>query len=159
MIFYTEHNSPLGNLIVATTELGLCGLYFERHQHIKGKDKWNLQPQHALLQRAINQLDDYFKGMRRTFDLPLDMRGTPFQQKIWRALFHIEYGHTSSYLAQAQHHGISNAARAIGAAIGRNPICIVVPCHRIIGSNGALTGYAGGIENKRFLLSLEARSA
>jgi methylated-DNA-[protein]-cysteine S-methyltransferase len=157
MIYYMEHRSPLGNLLVATTERGLCGLYFEQHKYFKGNDEWKFQPHHAHLRLAAHQLEEYFGGGRRVFDLPLDLHGTEFQRKIWQALSSIEYGKTSSYLEQAQLHGNSNATRAVGTAIGRNPLCIIVPCHRVIGSSGALTGYAGGIKNKRFLLSFEAK--
>lgn len=158
MIYYTEHDSPLGNLLLATTEHGLSGVYFEEHKHFKGKADWQYQPTHHYLQQATRQLDEYFGGKRKTFDLPLDLHGTEFQCKVWLALSRIRFGETSTYMEHANHLGNAKAVRAVGTAIGRNPISIIVPCHRVIGTSGALTGYAGGIERKQYLLALEMRA-
>ena len=114
-----------------------------------------------MLTRAARQLAEYFAGTRRTFDLPLAFtaRGTPFQQKVWRALLTIPFGETRSYGEIAAQIGSPRAVRAVGAANGRNPISIVAPCHRVVGANGKLTGFAGGLENKAYLLALEGAGA
>lgn len=113
----------------------------------------------ALLNRITTQLREYFGGERTAFDVPLDLRGTPFQVKAWHALATIPFGETVSYKQQADRIGAPTAVRAIGAANGRNPASIVLPCHRVIGSNGSLTGFAGGLDAKRSLLSFEQRCA
>jgi len=110
----------------------------------------------AILDAAVAQLDEYFAGERREFDLPLDPVGTDFQLRAWTALRVIPYGETRSYAQQAQRIGSPNAVRAVGAANGRNPISIIVPCHRVVGADGSLTGFGGGLDAKRFLLDLEA---
>jgi methylated-DNA-[protein]-cysteine S-methyltransferase len=159
MTYYTEYDSPLGTLLLATTEHGLSGVYFEQHKHFKGKAGWQYQPTHHYLQQATHQLDEYFGGKRKTFDLPLDLlQGTEFQRKVWLALSKIRFGETTTYMGHANHLGNAKAVRAVGTAIGRNPISIIVPCHRVIGTSGALTGYAGGIERKQYLLALEMHS-
>src|SRR5690606_38877516 len=104
---------------------------------------------------TARQLDEYFAGKRTAFDVPLDLTGTPFQRAVWRELNAIPFGKSVSYAAHAQRLGNPKALRAVGAAIGKNPVSIIVPCHRVIGSSGAVTGYAGGLERKRFLLALE----
>jgi methylated-DNA-[protein]-cysteine S-methyltransferase len=113
-------------------------------------------PTHPHLTRAVAQLNEYFAGRRTAFDLPLDPHGTPFQQQVWEQLLAIPYGETRSYLDLARKLGNPNATRAVGAANGRNPISIIVPCHRVIGSSGKLTGFAGGLEIKERLLNLES---
>lgn len=110
---------------------------------------------HPLLKEATHQLAAYFAGKLRRFDLPLDMAGTGFQKRVWRALLSIPYGETRSYAFVAREIGVPRAARAVGAANGRNPIAIIVPCHRVIASDGSLAGYAGGLAMKRMLLELE----
>lgn len=155
MIFYLEHSSPLGTLLVASTSLGISGIYFEEHRHFKGKEGWQHAPEHEHLLAATRQLDDYFAGKRRAFDLPLDMAGTDFQRAVWQQLVAIPFGQSITYGQQAQRMGKPNATRAVGTANGRNPVSIVVPCHRVIGASGAMTGYAGGLERKRYLLALE----
>lgn len=157
MISYTDMPSPVGNLTVAATELGLCGIYFEQHRHFKGKDGWQRDTDHAILRQAVCQLEGFFTGARSQFDVPLDLQGTPFQQDVWQQLLRIPHGATVSYGEHARAVGRPKAARAVGAAIGRNPVSIIVPCHRVIGSNGSLTDYAGGLERKRMLLEFEAR--
>lgn len=156
MIHYRMHDSPLGSLLLAASGQGLCGLYFDEHRHFMGPQGWLLSKDHPHLQRAAEQLDEYFEGKRRTFDVPLDLAGTPFQQKVWKQLSRVPYGASTSYLLHAQAVDAGRAVRAVGTAIGRNPVSIIVPCHRIVASNGALAGYAGGLERKRYLLALEA---
>lgn len=155
MIYYTEHPSPLGSLLLAATDCGLCGVYFEQHRHFKGAHDWLRNGADPHLQQAARQLDEYFAGQRRTFDLALDLRGTPFQQAVWGALQALAFGSTTSYRHIAHQAGTPAAIRAAGTAIGRNPVSIIVPCHRVLGTAGALCGYAGGLERKRYLLALE----
>nr|WP_314626191.1 methylated-DNA--[protein]-cysteine S-methyltransferase [uncultured Noviherbaspirillum sp.] len=156
MIHYHMHESPLGSLLLAASARGLCGLYFAEHRHFKGPQGWLASEDHPYLLRAAGQLDDYFAGRRQTFDLPLDLAGTPFQRKVWQQLMHVPYGATTSYLLHAQAAGAGHAVRAVGTAIGRNPLSIVIPCHRVVAGDGALAGYAGGLERKRYLLAFEA---
>jgi methylated-DNA-[protein]-cysteine S-methyltransferase len=119
---------------------------------------WHLNPNNAVLQSATTQLLAYFSGRFRPFDLPLDLSaGTAFQQTVWQALLHIPLGQTLSYGAMAQQINKPSASRAVGAAVGRNPISIVVPCHRVLGAEGQMTGYAGGLWRKEALLTLEGR--
>lgn len=159
-MFYTEYQSPIGKLLLAASELGLAGVYFEEHKHFKGMDGWQRDDAHFVLQQTRLQLAAYFAGARREFDVPLDMRGgTAFQQAVWQALRTLPFGATASYAEMAKHIGNPGAVRAVGAANGRNPISIIVPCHRVIASSGALTGYAGGLNNKKLLLALEAKQA
>jgi len=115
--------------------------------------------EHPILRETARQLEAYFAGDLRIFDLPLKLNGTPFQLRVWNALLEIPYGQTRSYLQQARTIGAPDAIRAVGAANGRNPIPIVVPCHRVIGSNGKLTGFGGGLPLKRWLLDHESRPA
>ena len=151
-----SYQSPLGPMIVAATDSGLAGLWFGGQRHLPDCTAWPQAPRHPLLLEAIAQLDDYFAGRRTRFDLPLDLQGgTEFQQSVWQALLAIPAGGTTSYGDISLRVGRPAAVRAVGAAVGRNPLSIVVPCHRVVGSNGALTGYAGGIERKSALLELE----
>ena len=148
------HDSPVGPLTLVSDGDWLVGLHFEG---------WNppasaLHKSDALLAETARQLDAYFAGLHRTFDLPLAPRGTPFQQRVWSALRAIPFGETRSYGQLAAALGKPSAMRAVGAANGRNPIAIVVPCHRVIGADGSLTGFGGGIERKRVLLRLEQGS-
>lgn len=156
MRYYIDHPSPIGKLLlVANDAQALCGLYFEEHKYFKGKEGWQLKPDHPVLQMATCQLDEYFAGKRTGFDLPLEMSGTLFQQAVWQELMMIPFGHTGNYAHHARRIGKPDAVRAVGTAIGRNPIAIIVPCHRVIGTSGGLAGYAGGLERKRYLLALE----
>lgn len=155
MIYYFEHDSPLGLLLLAGTERGLSGMYFAEHKHFKGKADWQRHHDHPHLRQAADQLESYFAGERRTFDVALDLHGTEFQRAVWQELMSIPFGHTTTYARHAQRLGKPGALRAVGAAIGRNPVSIIVPCHRVIGSSGTPTGYAGGIERKLSLLRLE----
>ncbi len=156
-IAYLRHPSPLGELVLAASAHGLCGLYFEQHRYFGGTDGWRHDPDHIHLRMTAQQLDAYFAGSRTSFDVPLDLTGTAFQLSVWQALGQIGYGTTSSYGMQAERIGRPTAVRATGTAIGRNPVSIVVPCHRVLGQHGALSGYAGGLERKQFLLELESR--
>jgi len=156
--------SPLGPMLLAASPLGLCGVWFVNQKHYP-LDRALQAPtvasvasdaSQAWLDQAAQQLTHYFAGHRQHFDLPLDLSiGTAFQQSVWHALLDISRGQTESYGALAARVGRPSAARAVGAAVGRNPISIIVPCHRVVGSNGALTGYAGGLERKVALLQLE----
>lgn len=151
-----RHASPLGAMILAASDAGLAGAWFEDQRHLPDCSGWRPGADHPLLLEAMAQLDDYFAGRRATFDLPLDVTGgTPFQQSVWRALRTIARGETISYRALGERAGCPAAVRAVGAAVGRNPLSIVVPCHRVVGADGSLTGYAGGLERKRALLRLE----
>lgn len=156
-MFYTQINSPLKTMLLAATEQGLAGVYFEQHSHFKGSEGWIRQDSHPVLQLAAQQLDEYFSGQRQMFDIPLaDSLGTAFQKAVWQILRSIPYGSTMSYGEIAQQLNNPGAVRAVGAANGRNPVSIIVPCHRVIASSGALTGYAGGLQNKQWLLALES---
>jgi methylated-DNA-[protein]-cysteine S-methyltransferase len=155
-IVQARYASPLGPMIVAATPRGVAGIWFEGQKHMPGNSAWPLQPDHPVLLQAIEQLDEYFKGVRSTFDLPLDLQGgTAFQQSVWQALLAIPRGGTTSYGQLGQRIGRPAAVRAVGAAVGRNPVSVVVPCHRVVGADGSLTGYAGGLERKTALLQLE----
>ena len=148
-------STRLGPVLLAASNKGLAGLWFEGQQHMPDTSAWREQA-HPLLEQAAQQLDDYLAGRRTLFDVPLAPAwGTNFQQSVWRALQGIAYGQTTTYGELAKHLGQPQAARAIGAAVGRNPWSVIVPCHRVLGANGALTGYAGGLERKRALLALE----
>lgn len=159
MISYIEHPSPVGILLIAATNAGVCGVYFEEHKHFKGKDGWqqpdNQSPAAKHLAIAAEQLDEYFAGRRTEFDVTLDLSGTAFQRSVWQGLGAIRFGESVSYAQHAQRLGNPKALRAVGSAIGKNPVSIIVPCHRVIGTSGAITGYAGGLERKQFLLALE----
>ncbi|MFZ6799127.1 methylated-DNA--[protein]-cysteine S-methyltransferase [Undibacterium sp. Di24W] len=153
---YLIFSSPVGDLRLLASPIGLVGVYFPAHKHLEWDPAWQHAPQEAVLLRAAEQLQEYFAGKRRDFDVPLDCaHGTNFQQEVWRALQTIPYGETCSYSALAQKIARPKAIRALGAANGRNPLSIIVPCHRVIAANGELQGYAGGLENKRYLLDFE----
>ncbi len=152
--------SPVGALKLVATERGLSAVLWENDNPKRVRlGETVFEPDHPVLLRAERELAEYFAGNRTSFGLPLDAAGTEFQKKVWSALSTIPYGATRSYGELARQIGAPKASRAVGAANGRNPLSIVVPCHRAIGSNGALTGFAGGLETKRYLLSLEASRA
>jgi methylated-DNA-[protein]-cysteine S-methyltransferase len=152
----TRYESPLGPMILAATRNGVAGIWFEGQRHLPDSSGWPEQARHPVLRQAIGQLEDYFAGRRTHFDLPLDLQaGTPFQQSVWNALLSVPHGGTTSYAVLGRRIGRPAAARAVGAAVGRNPLSIVVPCHRVLGAGGSLTGYAGGLERKNALLQLE----
>jgi methylated-DNA-[protein]-cysteine S-methyltransferase len=147
--------SPVGPLVLAASDEGLHAIEFQPSRHPVARDGTWQGGEHPLLRRAAAQLGEYFAGARRTFDLPLAPRGTSFQLAVWRALAAIPYGATISYTELASRVGRPAAVRAVGAANGRNPLPIVLPCHRVIGADGSLTGFGGGLPAKRFLLELE----
>lgn len=150
-------STPLGGLTLAATDQGLFGAWFDQQSYRPDMDGWLPAADDPLLQRAARQVGEYFAGKRKAFDLPLDLsRGTPFQQQVWRSLAQVPYGETTSYTTMAAQLGRPRAVRAVGAAIGRNPMCVILPCHRVLGADGSLTGYAGGLDRKRKLLALEA---
>ncbi|NMM84668.1 cysteine methyltransferase [Rhodococcus sp. SRB_17] len=156
----TRTPSPLGDIRLAASPLGLVGLWFDGQRHLPaqldGPQAWPQDDQHPVLQAAVQQIHAYLRGERTQFDLPLDIAGgTPFQQTVWRALLGIARGQTLSYAALGAQIGCTTAVRAVGTAVGRNPLSVVVPCHRVLGKDGSLTGYAGGLERKSALLQLE----
>jgi methylated-DNA-[protein]-cysteine S-methyltransferase len=147
--------TPLGNLLLARTGQGLAGAWFDGQKDHPGRLAAPERPDDPVLAAAIAQLQAYFAGARRAFDLPLELHGTPFQRGVWQALLGIAAGATRSYGDIARQVGAPTAVRAVGSAIARNPLLVIVPCHRVIGHAGALSGYAGGTERKRALLALE----
>ena len=151
-----RYASPLGPLLLARTANGLAGAWFEAQKHHPAPIAAALRDDDPLLRRAAAQLAAYFAGEASSFDVPLDLLGTPFQIGVWRELLAIEPGCTCSYGDIARKLGTPTAGRAVGAAVGRNPVSVIVPCHRVLGSDGSLTGYAGGLERKTALLRLEA---
>ncbi len=161
MQYSTPYKSPLGEMILTGDEQSLCGIYFLHQKHFP-VELPPLRPMSSSntaagdpLNTGIQQLGEYFDGLRDTFDLPLKPAGTAFQHSVWKALLEIPCGETRSYQQLAALIGKPRATRAVAAAIGRNPISIIIPCHRVIGSNGKLTGYAGGLDRKEALLALE----
>jgi methylated-DNA-[protein]-cysteine S-methyltransferase len=152
----TDFASPLGPMILASANHQLVGVWFADQAHLPDLSACRRETQNPLLKQAAAQLTEYFAGQRRDFDLPLNRTfGTAFQQSVWQALQTIDYGSTQTYAAVAQRIGKPKAVRALGAAVGRNPFCIIIPCHRVIGTDGSLTGYAGGLSRKAALLQLE----
>ena len=151
----TTITTPLGKLLLARTARGLAGVWFEGQKHHPGPLAAPRKPDDELLRRAADQLRAYFAGERERFDVPLDLHGTPFQRTVWAALLAIAPGRTRSYGEIAKSLDAASAVRAVGAAVGRNPVSVIVPCHRVVGSDGSLTGYAGGVDRKRALLTLE----
>jgi len=151
---YTTMDSPIGELLLVGDGEALHGVYMqEGRKPVRISPKWERSP--AALADVQGQLREYFAGDRQTFDTPLVMHGSEFEQRVWSELREIPYGETASYGEIAGRVGRPSAARAVGMANGRNPIAVIVPCHRVIGANGTLTGYGGGLERKRVLLELE----
>lgn len=149
--------SPLGPMVLAADAAGLVGAWFTDEKHFSGPEPgWVEDGRQPLLVEASAQLRDWFAGRRRGFELPLAPRGTAFQQAVWREIARVGWGRTRSYGEVAAAIGRPAAVRAVGAATGRNPLTIIVPCHRLVGRDGALTGYAGGLERKRALLAFES---
>ena len=152
----TSYASPLGRIILAASSGRLLGAWFDGQSHQPDTTRWPVAGDAAIFDQARKQFDDYFAGRRQSFDLPLDLSGgTNFQQATWRALLQIPHAVTLSYGALSAMIGRPSAVRAVAGAVARNPLSIIVPCHRVLGTKGALTGYAGGIERKRALLQLE----
>jgi methylated-DNA-[protein]-cysteine S-methyltransferase len=154
-MLYTTLDSPIGELLLLGDKQALHGLYMQ-----KGRTATAIRPEWVRDDEAFadirEQLEEYFAGRRATFDVPLEMAGSPFQRRVWRALQDIPYGETISYGELARRVGAPATPRNVGAANGRNPVSVIVPCHRVIGADGSLVGYGGGLERKRTLLELEA---
>lgn len=149
--------SPIGELILAATETAVVALIWNREELGRiGIAAWTEDGTCALLEEAERQLGEYFQGRRDSFDLPLEFQGTAFQKRVWSALKKIPFGKTWSYQELARRVGSPGAVRAVGSANGRNPLCIFIPCHRVVRLSGELGGYAGGLDNKAFLLNLES---
>lgn len=151
-------DSPVGPLTLVGEDDALAGLYLHQQRHLPAAERFGKRDD-AVLPALQEQLAGYFAGDLREFDVALATGGTPFQAQVWAALRAVPYGTTCTYAELARAVGRPAAVRAVGAANGRNPVCIVVPCHRVVGASGDLTGYAGGVERKRLLLDLEQRSA
>ena len=147
--------SPIGRLLLTSDGTALTGLYMEPSRKAQSTDGWAQDAAVRPLVDAVRQLSEYFAGSRREFDLPLRLNGTLFQTRVWRELTEIPYGTTWSYGELAKRIDKPSASRAVGLANGRNPISILVPCHRVIGADGSLTGYGGGLDRKRWLLAHE----
>ena len=148
--------SPVGQLKLVATETALVAVLWENENPNRVRLAELIEnTQHPILLETQKQLNEYFAGQRQVFDLPLDFEGTEFQQKVWKALLTIPFGETRSYKQIAEQIGNVKAVRAVGAANGKNPISIIAPCHRVVGANGKLVGFAGGLENKDVLLRLE----
>jgi methylated-DNA-[protein]-cysteine S-methyltransferase len=157
-LYYHWLDSPLDQLLLTATEQSLTGLFLQDQKYFPAiAPTWQAQPELPLFLQTQQQLEDYFRGDRQAFDLPLAPSGTAFQQQVWQRLRQIPFGQTWSYGELAQAIGQPSASRAVGAANGRNPISIIVPCHRVIASNGKLTGYAGGVDRKQWLLEHERK--
>lgn len=156
-------STPLGPMLLSASTTGLSGAWFLGQRHfpnLTAPAPASAPPVHVVLAQACTQLGEYFAGQRQQFHLPLDLSaGTVFQQQVWQALLGIGWGQTARYGELAQQLGRAQAARAVGAAVGRNPISIIVPCHRVLGTHGSLTGYAGGLERKQDLLQREGALA
>lgn len=155
---YMWMDSPIGKLRLVANKNGLAGILWE----FERVNRVNLEPmfenmENAILKKAAVQLEEYFKGKREKFDIKLDFNGTDFQKEVWNALLTIPFGETKSYGEIASQIGRPKAVRAVGAANGRNPVAIIAPCHRVIGADGSLTGFAGGLKAKETLLAIEQR--
>lgn len=154
-MLYSTTDSPIGELLLVGDGRALHGLYMQAgNKPMKVRPSWRRDDD--AFEPVVAQLDQYFAGERREFDLPLEMAGSEFEQRVWRELREIPHGETISYGELARRIGEPDAARGVGWANGRNPIAVIVPCHRVIGANGKLVGYGGGLDNKRLLLELEA---
>jgi methylated-DNA-[protein]-cysteine S-methyltransferase len=151
-------DSPIGELLLAGEDDTLHSLYMQNgRKPMRPRPDWVRDD--GAFARARRQLDEYFAGTRTEFDVPIELRGSEFQLRVWEELRRIPYGQTISYGELARRIGIPSAVRAVGTTNGCNPVAVIVPCHRVIGANGKLTGYAGGLENKRLLLDIEAGRA
>jgi methylated-DNA-[protein]-cysteine S-methyltransferase len=154
---HTVVGSPLGDLTLVADGGSLTGLYFRHHWYRPDPASFGTRDDTGFGD-VTRQLGEYFAGERMEFDLPLDPRGDGFQQLVWKLISRIPYGQTTSYGDLARQLGDGTAARDVGQAVGRNPLSVIVPCHRVVGKDGQLTGYAGGLARKRFLLDLEQRT-
>jgi methylated-DNA-[protein]-cysteine S-methyltransferase len=158
--WFITFKTPLGEMLLLATPRGIAGAWFVvGHRYIpEVLVDCADGSRHKMLQRARKQILEYFAGKRTTFDVTLDLQGTPFQQQVWTALVGIPYGKTTTYGAICKFLKAPKAARAVGGAVGHNPVSIIVPCHRVVGSDGSLTGYGGGLDRKLALLELEGVS-
>jgi methylated-DNA-[protein]-cysteine S-methyltransferase len=155
---HLHYPSPVGRLKLVASERGLMAILWENDDPKRVRLSETVEDtHHTILRDTARQLEDYFAGRRRVFDLPLAFNGTDFQKQVWQALLAIPFGETRTYGQLAAQLGKPSASRAVGAANGKNPISIIAPCHRVIGGNGKLTGFAGGLEAKAYLLGLERR--
>ena len=152
---FTTVTSPLGDLLLTADDRGLTGLFMTPHPTGSPDDGHRRDDHDGMLAEVRRQLEQYFGGGRTEFDVPLALARTPFQQRVWSGLCDIPYGETISYGTLARRIGKPTAQRAVGLANGRNPVAVIVPCHRVIGANGSLTGYGGGLDRKQILLALE----
>ena len=158
MNFKSDYTSPFGPMLLTSDGESLTGIYFvDQKYYPVAAAGWEKAPKQPVLREAARQLDEYFKGKRQDFDLPLAPKGTEFQRAVWKKLAQIGFGSTKTYGEIAGKLGRPAASRAVGAATGRNPISIVIPCHRVLASNGKLTGYAGGLARKESLLRIEQK--
>jgi methylated-DNA-[protein]-cysteine S-methyltransferase len=158
MLYYDLYQSPHGQMLLVAAEEGLTGVYFDGQKYHPGiAPEWQRDAGHAPLHQAKRELAEYFGRERERFEVALAPEGTAFQRSVWNAISTVEFGETITYGELARRAGCAGKARAAGAATGRNPLTILVPCHRIVGSSGSLTGYAGGLDRKRALLALESR--
>jgi methylated-DNA-[protein]-cysteine S-methyltransferase len=159
MYYYDHFQSPHGRMLLVADDRGLAHVSFAGQKYAPRVDKgWTRDGAHAPIAKAKRELAEYFAGRRKRFSVKLSPQGTPFQRKVWKAIAQVAFGKTIAYAELARRAGCPGSTRAAGAATGRNPLGIIVPCHRIVGSNGSLTGYAGGLAKKRALLALEARA-
>jgi len=159
MHYYDHFQSPHGRMLLVADDHGLASVSFAGQKYAPRVEKgWTRDGAHAPIAKAKRELAEYFAGRRKRFSVKLSPQGTPFQRKVWKAIAGVAFGRTIAYAELARRAGRPGSARAAGAATGRNPIGVIVPCHRIVGSNGSLTGYAGGLAKKRALLALEARA-
>ncbi|WP_288401151.1 methylated-DNA--[protein]-cysteine S-methyltransferase [uncultured Acinetobacter sp.] len=159
-LVYMYMDSPVGALKLVAHDHALVAVMWDNEDHKRVRLAELIEDrQHPMLHKVKQQLEQYFAGQRQQFDLPLDFQGTTFQQQVWQTLLTIPYGETRSYKEIAVQLGNEKAVRAVGAANGKNPISIIAPCHRVIGSSGALVGFAGGLDKKQILLSLEQSKA
>lgn len=156
MNYYDFYQSPHGKMLLVASEDGLSRVYFDQQKYFPQINaEWRQDAGNVFLRQARRELAEYFDGKRKRFEIALAPEGTKFQRAVWQAIYKVGYGKTITYGELARSAGNPGSARAAGAATGRNPISIIVPCHRIVGSNGSLTGYAGGLDRKRALLALE----
>ncbi len=156
-LHYAYYQSPLGQMLLTASASALTGLHFVGEKYYPGiSNMWRRDANVTVIRSALAQLDEYFAGKRKSFDVALAPEGTEFQRQVWKSLTALRYGETATYGQLAQRVGHPNAVRAVGAANGRNPISIVIPCHRVIGADSSLTGYAGGLARKQALLRLES---
>jgi methylated-DNA-[protein]-cysteine S-methyltransferase len=156
MTSYSILKTTQGDVMLVANTSELIGLYFVGGKHVpQARSNWKLDPEHPVLREAAKQLGDYFEGKRTDFSLPLHFAGTDFQNRVWQEIARIPHGKTISYSELARRAGKPQAVRATGTSTGRNPLSIVIPCHRVMGKNGSMTGFGGGLEWKRYLHGIE----